>query len=254
MTQPASPAIERSLALLDPVPTESDLSRGYLDLLGGDAPQPTGLGQALMLTRLVPAIYERWWRPLLGQLAKGLHGPSMAEEYRMAREMLDLAGGEVVLDVACGPGNVTRELARVVGENGLVLGIDASASMLARAADNPAADNVGYIRGDAVRLPFRDAIFDAACCFAALHLFADPFRALDHMARVLAPSGRIALFTTHRHGVTLAATADALLGRAAGLAMFRPDEIVEALAERGFTDIRRQVAGLTQFVAARKED
>lgn len=253
MTRPTTPAIERALALVEPPPPDPDLGRGYLDLLGEDAPPPTGLGQTLMLSRLVPAVYQRWWRPSLGRVAKGLRGPSMGEEYRMAREMLGLTGGEMVLDVACGPGNVTRELARAVGDDGLVLGIDASASMLDQAVAGPPIEHVGYIRGDAVRLPFRDGAFERVCCFAALHLFADPFRALDHMARVLVPSGRIALFTTRRRGGAVFGTADALLGRTIGMAMFGRDQLAEALAARGFTDIRVRAAGFTQFAAARKD-
>ena len=68
------------------------------------------------------------------------------------------------------------------------------------------------MRGDAVELPFRDASFDAVCCFAALHLFAEPFVALDHMARVLTPGGRIAIFTSCRAQSAPVRTCDGLLG------------------------------------------
>lgn len=253
MSEPTkTAAVKHALKLVEPAPTTPDVSKGYLDLLGEDRPVPTGLGQRLMLTQAVPAIYERWWRPLLGRLAKGPFGPSMAEEYRTVRELLDLDGGEVVLDVACGPGNFTRELARAVTDTGVVLGIDASTSMLARAVAEPPVDCVGYVRGNAVELPFRDESFDAVCCFAALHLFADPFRALDQMSRVLTPGGRIAVFTSHRAGGTLRGPVESLLGSAIGIAMFRRDEMTGALAARGFVDVRQWVAGLTQFVAARK--
>ena len=71
-----------------------------------------------MITRLVPAIYERYWRPALGRVVKGLTGPGMAEEIRIARLLLGLGEGDTVLDVACGPGNFTREFARAVGPDG----------------------------------------------------------------------------------------------------------------------------------------
>ena len=87
-----------------------------------------------MVTRLVPAIYERYWRPALGRVAKGITGPGMAEEIRIARLLLGLGEGETVLDVACGPGNFSREFARAVGPDGLVIGIDASRTMLERGA------------------------------------------------------------------------------------------------------------------------
>ena len=81
---------------------------GYLDLLGGHEPTSTGIAQNLMLTGLVPTIYERWWRPALGRIAKGLLGPGMADEHRIARLLLGLTPGDGVLDIACGTGNFTR--------------------------------------------------------------------------------------------------------------------------------------------------
>src|SRR5690349_4500604 len=77
---------------------------GYLDLLGGELPS-TGAAQDLMTTRFVPAIYERYWRPGLARVVKGITGPGMAEEIRIARLLLGLGSGDLVLDLACGPGN-----------------------------------------------------------------------------------------------------------------------------------------------------
>src|SRR6476661_1992474 len=123
--------VERALALLaDPTDAEADASAGYLDVLGPGADggaggiEVTGLTQSLMLTRAVPFVYERWWRPALGRAAKGVLGPRMADEHRIARLLLGLRPGDGVLDVACGPGNFTRDFARVAGPAGLVVGID----------------------------------------------------------------------------------------------------------------------------------
>jgi SAM-dependent methyltransferase len=231
-----------------PAATES----GYLDLLGGDL-ESTGATQDLMTTSFVPAIYERYWRPALARIAKGVTGPGMSEEVRIARLLLGLGPGEVVLDVACGPGNFSREFARAVGDQGLVVGIDASRTMLARGvAELTAAglSNLALVRGDATTLPFRDASFDAVCCFAALHLFADPFAGLDEMRRVLGPGGRIALMTSVRRKVTLPPLKP-LVERASGMRMFESDEIVDALADRGFVDVRQRLAGVVQFVGGR---
>ena len=49
--------------------TEPATDAGYVDLLGDDVPS-TGPTQDLMTSRLVPQIYERWWRPALGRVAK----------------------------------------------------------------------------------------------------------------------------------------------------------------------------------------
>jgi SAM-dependent methyltransferase len=225
---------------------------GYLELLEDDLTS-TGVAQDLMTTRVVPAIYERYWRPALARIVKGATGPGMAEEIRIARLLLGLGAGDVVLDVACGPGNFSREFARAVGSDGLVVGIDASRTMLTRGVDElraSGADNLALVRGDATRLPFRDGSFDAACCFAALHLFPEPFAALDEMRRVLSPGGRIAIMTSVRRQLTVRPLKP-LIERASGMRVFEPNEIMGALEQRGFTDIRQRLAGMVQFVGGR---
>jgi SAM-dependent methyltransferase len=256
----ASPAaLPRALPLLAPPARPRDpetaAAAGYLDLLGGAEPVSTGIAQNLMLTGLVPTVYERWWRPALGRVAKGVLGPGMADEHRIARLLLGLTPGDGVLDVACGPGNFTRRFAHLVGQNGLAVGIDASPTMLERAVrDSPDPfGNLLYVRGNAVELPFRDASFDAVCCFAALHLFAEPSTALDHMTRVLTPGGRIAIFTSCRTRSSPLRTVDGMVGARSGMRMFERDEITGALTDRGFEDVRQRVAGLTQFVGGRRE-
>jgi ubiquinone/menaquinone biosynthesis C-methylase UbiE len=177
----------------------------------------------------------------------------MAEEFRIARLLLGLGEGERVLDIACGPGNFSREFARAVGPEGLVVGIDASRTMLERgAAENRESglQNVVLVRGDATALPFADASFDAVCCFAALHLFADPHRGLDEMRRVLAPGGRVALMTSVRRQLTLRPLKP-LVERASGMRVFEADEITGALVDRGFTGIHQRLAGMVQFVGGR---
>src|SRR2546423_14013741 len=151
-------AIGRARELMRRDRASGETVAGYLDLIGGELPS-TGPTQDLMLTRMVPAIYERWWRPALVQVAKGLTGPGMAEEVRIARLLLGLGAGDVVLDLACGPGNFSREFARTVGAEGPAVGVDASPTMLARgAADTARAAiaNLALIRADATDLPFRD--------------------------------------------------------------------------------------------------
>jgi len=230
-----------------------DTSRGYVDVLQRDLDQP-GLAGGLMQAGPVTRIYERWWRPALGRVAKGLTGPGMAEEKRIARLLMGLGPGDGVLDVACGPGNFTRDFARAVGEAGLAVGADGSRPMLERAvreAGDEGLRNLAFVHCDATVLPFRDASFDAVCCFAALNLFAEPFAALDEMRRVLSRGGRIALFTSARGTVGPVRLVEAALAAPAGIRMFDRDEIVDALRERGFGDIRQRISGLTQFVGGR---
>jgi ubiquinone/menaquinone biosynthesis C-methylase UbiE len=213
--------------------------------------------QDLMLSRLVPQVYERWWRPALGRLAKGVLGPGMAEERRIARLLLGLSPGDGVLDVACGTGNFSRDFAGTVGPEGLIVGIDLSETMLARAVEDTARaglDQVAYVRGDAQELPFLDQSFDAVCCFAALHLFSDPMRALDRMTAVLTPGGRIALFTSVRGRTVPLRTAESIVSARSGAHMFERHELTDALEARGFAEVRQRITGVTQFVGGRLSD
>jgi ubiquinone/menaquinone biosynthesis C-methylase UbiE len=206
-----------------------------------------------MTTRIVPAIYERYWRPVLARAIKGVTGPGMAEEARIARLLMGLTPGNTVLDVACGPGNFSRQFARAVGEDGLVVGIDGSRSMLGRAVTElkrSGVRNLAFVRGDATDLPFRDGSFDGVCCFAALHLFADPFAALGEMTRVLRPGGRIAIMTSVRRQVALPPV-KGLIERTSGMRIFESGEVVGALRERGFEDIHQRLAGMVQFVGGK---
>jgi SAM-dependent methyltransferase len=215
------------------------------------------LMQDLMLTGVVPRIYERWWRPALGRMMKGVLGPGMSDERRIARLLLGLSPGDGVLDVACGTGNFSRDFARSVGPDGLVVGIDVSEPMLARAvADTLEAglEQVAYVRGEAQGLPFRDRSFDAVCCFAAFHLFSDPFRALDRMTEVLTPGGRIALFTSVRVRSAPLRAIESLIAARGGARLFDQEELVHALEQRGYTDVRQRIAGLTQFIGGRLEE
>jgi len=250
--QPAT-AIERVLDLFDPAarPTEPDTAHGYLDLLGDEGFTPEGLGPRLMRSRIVPAVYERWWRPTWARFARGARGGSIADEHRIARLLLALAPGDGVLDVACGPGNFTREFAATVGASGLAVGFDASPTMLARAVSDTPGGEIAFVRGDAERLPFRDLSFDAVCCFAALHLMSDPFAALDEMTRVLTPGGRIALFTSCQLRSAPGRALSGFVGTQTGMRIFGAEEIRDALSARGFDDVRRQVLGVTQFVGGR---
>lgn len=250
-----SPAIERTLGLFSTPARDGDVdvTHGYLDLLGRRDPTGARLGQRLMVSRVLPQVYQRFWRPLGGRLLMGLTGPGTEEEHRMALAMLSIDRGDRVLDVACGPGNFTRDFAEPAGD-GLVVGIDASAPMLEVAVRDTESANVAYLRGDACALPFRDAGFDAVCCFAALYLIEEPMRALAEIVRVLAPGGRVALLTSCSRGPLPVATANAVVRGLSGVRVFGRDELTQALIDDGLVEIEQQVSGLAQFVSAHKPE
>jgi SAM-dependent methyltransferase len=247
------PAVEQALALFEPplAPGEADLAHGYIDLLGGEDPTGAHPGQRLMLSRGLALIYQRLWRPTGARLLMGLTGPDTDEEHRMALEMLSLGPGDRVLDVACGPGNFTRDFAAAAAD-GLVVGLDASASMLDVAVREAESDNLAYVRGDACALPFRDAGFDAVCCFAALYLIEEPMQALAEIVRVLAPGGRVALLTSCNRGHLPTGAVNTVVRGVSGVRVFGRDELTSTLERAGLVGIEQRVAGLAQFVAARR--
>ena len=69
-----SAALDSALDLFEPArrPAEPHVEQGYVDLLGDDDPTGSLPGQRLMISTVVPRIYERWWRPL-GRLATPSH-------------------------------------------------------------------------------------------------------------------------------------------------------------------------------------
>lgn len=115
---------------------------------------------------------------------------------RLLVNALEPQPGAAVLDVACGPGSVTRLVAERVGPNGRVIGCDLSPAMLelARAKPSPpAAAPVEYIEAPADRLPVEDRSFDTATCQQGLQFFPDRPAGLAEMHRALRPGGRLGI-------------------------------------------------------------
>jgi ubiquinone/menaquinone biosynthesis C-methylase UbiE len=95
-----------------------------------------------------------------------------------------------VLDLGCGTGQLAHRLRRT-DTHVRVVGCDFSAGMLrAAAARDP---RVAWVQGDALRLPFATAAFDAVVSTQAFHWFPDQARALWEIARVLRPGGAFVL-------------------------------------------------------------
>ena len=105
-----------------------------------------------------------------------------------------LQPGMAVLDVGCGPGTITADLAARVPQ-GQVTGIDRAADVLASArqeADRRGQGNVRFETGDAYRLAFGDGTFDVVHAHQVLQHLSDPVAALAEMRRVCRPGGLVA--------------------------------------------------------------
>lgn len=110
-----------------------------------------------------------------------------------AAYLLDrLDGGQRLLDVGCGPGTITADLAERVGE---VVAIDSAAAAVAEArrfgADR-GLTNVEYQVADVFALPFHDGSFDVVHAHQVLQHVADPVTALRELRRVCRPGGVVA--------------------------------------------------------------
>lgn len=222
---------------------------GYLDVMG-DAQVPQTTGQRVMGSTVLPMIYERLWRPVLFW---GFTARNTAQEDRRKLRLLDVQPGDTVLDVACGPGNTTRSLVAAVGADGLAVGVDSSATMLAQAVRETARDSpVGYVRADAVDLPFDDGTFDAVSCYGALYLMDDPFGSLREMIRLLKPGGRIAVLTTCARGPAPARRLEVRASHLAPLRLFDVDEVTDVMHEAGLVDVTRNVSAASQTVGGRR--
>jgi arsenite methyltransferase len=194
-------ARDRVLALLEHPP--ADPTGPWLDLVDG-RPGARGRVQDMWQSEGgaggydgILAVGDR----LEGVVPDLLGGSNLRAFYRVD-ERLGLAGGETVLDLACGPGTLTRRLARAVGRDGLVIAADLSEAMLARAARSTPFSCVDFVRVDAMYLPLRDGCVDAVSCSLCLHLVPDLGTALEEMARVLRPGAPAALTVpAHAPGV-----------------------------------------------------
>ncbi|GAA1996671.1 hypothetical protein GCM10009799_24470 [Nocardiopsis rhodophaea] len=106
----------------------------------------------------------------------------------------ELRPGSAVLDVGCGPGSITADIAERVSP-GRVVAVDASPEAVAtarRTAADHGVRGVEFAVADVHALDFPDATFDVVHAHQVLQYVADPVRALSEMRRVCRPGG------THR--------------------------------------------------------
>lgn len=162
--------------------------------------------------------------------------------------LLDARSGERVLEIGAGTGRALAELASAVGPSGLVSGLDSSWGMLALARRRTSGTCVHVEQGDGRCLPFRQGSFDAAFMSFTLELFEPPdiARVLAELARVLRPSGRLAVVSLDASaGSGLVVSAYGWLHRHLPHWIdCRPIEVLRLLGEAGYRTTRTETLGL----------
>lgn len=134
--------------------------------------------------------------PAYLQAAVELVGPIKQQSYAL----MQLTAGQTVLDVGCGPGTDTIPLARLVGPEGCVVGVDYDLEMIAAA--NQKADQLGiagwvrHQQADGSRMPFETHTFDAVRSERVFQHVAHPEQIMAEMVRVTKPGGWIVLGDT----------------------------------------------------------
>lgn len=146
--------------------------------------------------------------------------------HHAAVRALEIEAGQAILDVGCGPGWVTRQIAARVGPGGHVVGLDPSPSMLRLAAREPSA-HVQWVRGRGEHLPFADRTFDGVTAQFSLRNMGSWRDGIKEMVRVTRPGGKVVILDL----VQPVSTRGMMAARALGVGTW-------ALAESGWPGYR----------------
>lgn len=147
-------------------------------------------------------------------------------------EFFDPEPGARVLDLGCGTGASTSELAERVDPVGGVHGLDLSPEQVGMASRKPALSAAAFVVGDAANLPYRDGVFDGVASVGSLQHVPDVGSALAEAHRVTAPGGHLFVVGPRRpDGHIAAAVADAMMH------FMRPAEMERLARAAGWSDV-----------------
>lgn len=113
---------------------------------------------------------------------------------------MQVKNGKSALDVCCGTGDWSLSLAKKIGPDGNVVGLDFSQNMLAVAKEKQKHDipmkQLRFIHGNAMQLPFEDNTFDYVTIGFGLRNVPDYLTVLEEMYRVVKPGGKVVCLET----------------------------------------------------------
>ena len=170
---------------------------------------------------------------LTGYLQDTAATPTIQNAMALAVEAMAIGPGNRVLDVGCGTGVFLPKLAEVVGADGSIVALDHVVGFLTEARELMASGHIGtpvqYVEGDALRLPFPDATFDACHTERVLIHLSDPNQCLREMRRVVRPGGWVVCVEPDLDGMRID----------------HPDPAIARVVVAGFTEtVRHPAMGL----------
>ena len=196
---------------------------------------------------LFPAIFSRhaeaYDRRLEGAMTRG--------EARGRQRVIDLVEarpGMRIVDLACGPGNLSRRLAALVAPDGEVIGVDLAPGMLERARMS-GATNAHFELMDIEDLKFDDSSFDAAVCGHGLQFVPHIDRALSEARRVLRSGSHFVASVPAARGGSVMTLLDSIVDRwlpsapeaedraATRAVVFDAELLHHAATQAGFTSV-----------------
>jgi ubiquinone/menaquinone biosynthesis C-methylase UbiE len=129
---------------------------------------------------------------------------SILPTYNQLFSKLKIPSNPKTLDIGCGTGISTFEIAKKFNNVGQFYGIDFSAKMIQKA--NETASSYGYknflfSKGDAEQLDFPDSFFDIVTSCYTIHFIPDKQKAIQEMHRILKPNGQVALLYHGLHHI-----------------------------------------------------
>jgi SAM-dependent methyltransferase len=209
---------------------------------------------------------EFWNRRADAWERRALAVDAFSDEYGMpAIEALAVRPGERIVDIGCGPGTTTMELARRVAPDGVVVGVDISDRMIAaarRRSDAAGIGNVTFEVADAGVEPLGEGV-DAVFSRFGVMFFPAPADAFANIATALRPGGRAAfavwaalgenpwmfLPTMLAAGVLATEPAIPAPGAPGPFSLADPDEVVRLLGGAGFVDVDIEPLTGTRVIA-----
>jgi SAM-dependent methyltransferase len=188
---------------------------------------------------------DRVARRPTGTRAREVYGAEEVHDWarRAILDALALEPDDSILDIGCGGGLLLRD-AMATGARST--GLDHSPDMVAMARER--APGASVVAGSANALPFPDRAFTAVSMSVVFFFLDDPVGALRECRRVLAPSGRLAVYTTapELRGTGAAPEPVAKLGH-----FYEADQLVSLAKQAGFREVRVAIDRGGQLLSGR---